>query len=184
VSRRWLTLTFALAALAAGCGSDDKGDEGQAGSTTSTPATTAAPEPTTTTATTAKPAPGGGDKDLSKKPTVEKGSGPAPTKLVVEDIVEGSGPGAKAGDSLTMQYVGVDYETGKQFDASWDRGEPFTLQLGAGMVIPGWDEGLVGIKKGGRRKLTIPPDLAYGAQGAPPAIAPNATLIFVVDRVS
>jgi peptidylprolyl isomerase len=185
VSHRRLILTFAAAALVGGCGSDDKGDEGQAGSTTSTPAATAAPTATTPTATTpAKPAPGGGDKDLSKKPTVEKGSGPAPTKLVVEDIVEGSGPGAKAGDSLTMQYVGVDYETGKQFDASWDRGEPFTLQLGAGMVIPGWDEGLVGIKKGGRRKLTIPPDLAYGAQGAPPAITPNATLIFVVDRVS
>ena len=117
-------------------------------------------------------------------PTVEKGSGPAPTELVVEDLVEGSGPGAKAGEQLTMHYVGVDYETGKQFDASWDRGEPFRLQLGAGMVIPGWDRGLVGIKKGGRRRLVIPPDLAYGAQGAPPAIAPNATLIFVVDRIA
>ena len=180
--RRTLATLAALAALAvAGCG-DDKDDEGQAGTTATAPAATT-PAPTATT-TTAKPAPGGEDEQVgTKKPTVEKGSGAAPTELEVEDLVEGSGPGAKSGDRLTMHYVGVDYETGKQFDASWDRGEPFQLELGAGMVIPGWDRGLVGIKKGGRRKLVIPPDLAYGAQGAPPAIGPNATLIFVVDRL-
>ena len=88
----------------------------------------------------------------------------------------GNGPAAKAGDQLTVQYVGVNYADGKQFDASWDRGEPFQFQLGAGMVIPGWDQGLVGMKAGGRRELIIPPDLAYGAQGAPPDIPPNATL--------
>ena len=179
MSRRLLVLPLALAALAAGCGDDE--EEGQPAATATAPAataeTTARPS---TTATTAKPE----DEDVSRKPTVEKGSGAKPTELVVEDLVEGSGPGAKSGDRLTMHYVGVDFETGKQFDASWDRGEPFQLQLGAGMVIPGWDRGLVGIKKGGRRRLVIPPDLAYGAQGAPPAIAPNATLIFVVDRIS
>jgi peptidylprolyl isomerase len=163
-----------LALVAAGCDDDEKKDESAA-------ATTAAPAQTTTTA---KPAAGGESTDLKKKPTIEKGSGPAPTKLVVEDIVEGSGPGAKAGDQLTMQYVGALYDNGQEFDASWDRGEPFQLQLGQGMVIPGWDEGLVGIKKGGRRKLVIPANLAYGAQGSPPAIPPNATLIFIVDRVA
>ena len=178
---RALASILVLAALAVvGCGDDDDGDSA---ATSSTPAATAT-APAQTTATTEKPAAGGKDENVDEKPKVEKGSGPAPGKLVVEDLVEGTGPGAKAGEQLTMHYVGVDYETGKQFDASWDRGEPFSLQLGAGMVIPGWDEGLVGIKKGGRRKLTIPPDKAYGAQGAPPAIAPNATLIFVVDRVS
>ncbi|MDX6699756.1 MAG: hypothetical protein QOE65_3153 [Solirubrobacteraceae bacterium] len=123
-------------------------------------------------------------EDLSSKPSVEAGSGPPPAELVVEDIVEGTGPGAAPGDELTMQYVGVDHATGREFDASWDRGRPFTLALGAGRVIPGWDQGLVGIKVGGRRRLVIPPDLAYGARGAPPAIAPDATLIFVVDRVA
>ena len=180
MSRRLLVLPLALAALAAGCGDDD--EEGQSATATApaaTSETTVRPPTTATTATTPKPE----DEDVSKKPTVEKGSGAKPTELVTEDLVEGSGPGAKAGDRLTMHYVGVDFETGKQFDASWDRGEPFQLQLGAGMVIPGWDRGLVGIKKGGRRRLVIPPDLAYGAQGAPPAIAPNATLIFVVDRI-
>jgi peptidylprolyl isomerase len=171
---------LAAAALAvAGCGGDDK----KPAASTSTPAATT-PAATTPAAPTTKRAPAGEDKTLGKKPVVKKGSGPAPTQLVVQDIVQGKGPGAKPGDRLTMQYVGVDFTTGKQFDASWDRGTPFPLQLGAGTVIPGWDQGLVGIKKGGRRKLIIPPDLAYGAQGAPPAIGPNATLIFVVDRIT
>ena len=82
-----------------------------------------------------------------------------------------------------MQYVGVDYETGKEFDASWDRGQPFPFQLGAGNVIEGWDEGVAGMKVGGRRELIIPPDLAYGKQGSPPAIGPDATLIFVIDLI-
>ena len=94
----------------------------------------------------------------------------------------GKGPAAKAGDTVDVQYVGVSQSTGKQFDASWDRGsEPFSFPLGQGQVIPGWDEGLVGMKVGGRRELIIPPDMGYGAQGAPPDIAPNETLVFVVD---
>ena len=82
---------------------------------------------------------------------------------------------------LTMQYVGVNYADGKQFDASWDNGQPFNFQLGSGQVIKGWDEGIAGMKVGGRRELIVPPDLGYGAQGQPPAIGPNETLVFVVD---
>ena len=83
-----------------------------------------------------------------------------------------------------MNYVGVAYSTGKEFDSSFDSGQPFPFTLGAGEVIPGWDEGLEGMKVGGRRQLTIPPDLAYGAQGSPPVIKPNETLIFVIDLLS
>jgi peptidylprolyl isomerase len=82
---------------------------------------------------------------------------------------------------VSVQYVGVSYLNGRQFDASWDRGEPFAFQLGAGAVIPGWDEGVKGMNVGGRRMLVIPPDLAYGPQGSPPAIGPNETLVFVID---
>lgn len=132
---------------------------------------------------------GGGDDgssssistDLSKKPTIEAPGGTPPTQLESEDIVVGDGAEAKAGDQVTVQYVGVDYSTGEQFDASWDNGQPFDFQLGGGQVIPGWDQGVEGMKVGGRRELIIPPDLAYGEQGSPPAIGPNATLIFVVD---
>ena len=110
-------------------------------------------------------------------------SGDPPRKIVVKDIVEGKGPAAKPGDTLTVQYVGKSFSTGQEFDASWDRGQPFTFQLGSGMVIPGWDDGLEGMKAGGRRELVIPPDLGYGSQGSPPAIAPDETLVFVIDLV-
>ena len=84
---------------------------------------------------------------------------------------------------MTVNYVGVAFSTGEEFDASWDRGQPFPVPLGAGEVIKGWDKGLVGMRKGGRRMLTIPPELAYGSEGYPPAIAPNETLVFVIDAV-
>jgi peptidylprolyl isomerase len=119
--------------------------------------------------------------DTSTKPTVEVPDGPPPTTLQVGDIVVGDGAEATAGDTLTMQYVGVNYADGKQFDASWDNGQPFTFQLGGGQVIPGWDQGIEGMKVGGRRELIVPPDLGYGEQGSPPAIKPNETLVFVVD---
>lgn len=119
--------------------------------------------------------------DTSVKPVIEVPDEPAPTELVSEDIVPGDGATAAAGDALTVQYVGVDYETGAQFDASWDTGQPFEFELGAGGVIPGWDEGIEGMQVGGRRMLTIPPDLAYGPQGSPPDIGANATLVFVID---
>ena len=119
--------------------------------------------------------------DTSVKPVFEPPAGDPPTELVINDVVEGDGAAAKAGDQLNVQYVGIDYATGEQFDASWDNGQPLPLQLGAGQVIKGWDEGIEGMKVGGRRELIIPPDLAYGAQGQPPDIAPNATLVFVID---
>jgi peptidylprolyl isomerase len=122
--------------------------------------------------------------DVGTKPTVEVPKGPAPDQLVVKDLKEGDGAEAKAGDQVSVQYVGVLYDGGKQFDASWDRGQPFPFTLGTGAVIPGWDQGVEGMKVGGRRELIIPPDLAYGAQGQPPDIPPNATLVFVIDLVS
>jgi peptidylprolyl isomerase len=118
------------------------------------------------------------------KPKVTVPSGPAPKKLVSKELIQGSGAEAKAGDEVTVQYVGVGYESKEQFDASWDRGEPFSFRLGAGEVIPGWDKGVEGMKVGGRRELVIPPGLAYGPAGAPPAIGPNETLIFVVDLLA
>jgi peptidylprolyl isomerase len=169
--RLLLSAVLAVLALApAGCGSDDKNDN--AASTPAAPSTPATTPPAASTPKTS---------DTATKPKVTVPSAPPPRKLVVKDLKEGTGPAAKAGDQLTVQYVGVTYANGKQFDASWDRGQPFQFQLGAGMVIPGWDQGLVGMKAGGRRELIIPPDLGYGAQGAPPDIPPNATLIFVID---
>jgi peptidylprolyl isomerase len=132
----------------------------------------------TEAATTAAESPGSAEKT---KPTVAVPKGAPPKKLEIKELEEGSGAEAKAGDEVTVQYVGVNYKNGKEFDASWDRGEPFTFQLGAGMVIPGWDQGVEGMKVGGRRELVIPPELAYGPEGSPPAIGPNETLIFVID---
>jgi peptidylprolyl isomerase len=103
-----------------------------------------------------------------------------PAKLVTKDIITGTGAEAKSGSSITVQYVGLGLKTKKEFDASWGR-QPFPLSLGAGAVIKGWDQGIVGMKVGGRRLLVIPPDLGYGAQGFPPAIEANETLVFVVD---
>lgn len=122
-----------------------------------------------------------GEADTATKPEVEVPEGPPPEDLVVEDLVEGDGATAEKGSLATVQYVGVNYETGEEFDASWDRGQPFPFQIGAGNVIKGWDEGVEGMKVGGRRELIIPPDLAYGKQGSPPAIGPDATLVFVID---
>lgn len=156
-----LIIGACLALLVAGCGSDDSTTSSSGGEETSSQQAEA-PEKKT-------------------KPKVEKPSGAPPKQLVTKDLEEGSGPEAKSGDAVTVQYVGVNYKTGKEFDASWDRGEPFTFTLGAGEVIPGWDQGVEGMKVGGRRELVIPPELGYGPAGAPPAIPPNETLVFVVD---
>ncbi len=102
------------------------------------------------------------------------------SELVIEDVECGDGETAESGDTITVHYVGT-LESGEQFDSSRDRGEPFPFRLGAGDVIPGWDEGLVGMQVGGVRRLTIPPDLAYGETGFPPDIPPNATLVFEVE---
>jgi peptidylprolyl isomerase len=132
--------------------------------------------------TATKITPTAGERDLSKKPQIPKSSGPAPKQLKVEDLVEGDGAAAKNGDKLSVQYVGVLYDNNKEFDSSWSRGsEPLEVTLGSGQVISGWEQGLLGMKVGGRRKLTIPPDQAYGAQGQPPTIPANATLVFEID---
>ena len=121
-------------------------------------------------------------EDTNDKPHVYVPPGEIPPiKLMIEDLVEGDGPTATSGDNVDVHYVGVSWKTRKQFDASWDRGETFQFRLGAGMVISGWDEGVQGMKVGGRRRLVIPPDKAYGKQGAGGVIGPNETLVFVVD---
>jgi FKBP-type peptidyl-prolyl cis-trans isomerase len=126
--------------------------------------------------------PGPGEGDLKTKPKIPAQTGAAPKQLVVQDLVPGTGQAAKDGDQLSVQYVGVLYKTGKQFDASWDRGkQPFQFTLGQGGVIKGWDQGLVGMKVGGRRRLIIPASLAYGAAGQPPTIPANSALVFDID---
>lgn len=122
--------------------------------------------------------------NLKVKPEVTVPSEPAPKKLTEKEIVEGTGAEAKSGDKVTVQYVGVGYESEEEFDSSWSRSEPFSFTLGAGEVIPGWDQGVAGMKVGGRRELTIPSELAYGPAGSPPAIGPNETLIFVIDLLA
>ena len=117
------------------------------------------------------------------KPEIDFPGDVAPTELVIEDLVVGDGAQAKAGDTISAHYVGVAHSTGEQFDASWDRGAPLSFRLGVGQVIKGWDEGIVGMLVGGRRKLTIPAALAYGDRGAGAAIKPGEALIFVVDLV-
>jgi FKBP-type peptidyl-prolyl cis-trans isomerase len=128
--------------------------------------------------------PTAGEADLDTKPKIPKASGAAPKELVAQDLIVGEGAEAKSGDPVSVQYVGVTYDDNKEFDASWSGskpGKPFEFTLGQGGVIAGWDQGVVGMKVGGRRKLVIPPDLAYGQQGSPPNIGPNETLVFEID---
>lgn len=158
----FLTIAACLALLVVGCGGS---------SDSSSSETTAGGESTAAESS-------GGEKT---KPEVTVPKGAPPKKLEIEEIEAGGGAEAKSGDEVTVQYVGVDYKTGKEFDSSWSRNEPFSFTLGAGEVIPGWDQGVEGMKVGGRRELIIPPSLAYGEAGAPPAIAPNETLVFVID---
>ena len=175
--RPLLISSLAVLALtvAAGCGGDDTET---ADFSVDAPATkTQAAETNAAAPDAATPAADG------DKPKVQIPSGPPPKQLETRDIKKGTGATAKAGDEVSMNYVGVSYSTKKQFDASYDRGEPFTFTLGQGAVIDGWDEGIVGMKVGGRRELIIPPDKGYGAQGQPPSIKPNETLVFIVDLV-
>jgi peptidylprolyl isomerase len=179
--RRVLLIIAACAALAlAGCGSDDDSTSStpRGGETTSEKPANESP-PTERGGSEMSPA----EAAKLKKPKVTVPQGAAPKKLETKDLRRGTGATAKAGDEVTVQYVGVGYKTRKEFDASWNRGEPFVFTLGAGMVIPGWDQGIEGMKVGGQRELVIPPELAYGPAGAPPSIGPNETLIFVVDLI-
>jgi len=165
MQRLLLIIGACLALFIAGCGSDSSTTSS---STSGSTEEASAPKETESTKKKTKP-----------KVTVPKG--PPPKQLVTKDLEEGSGAEAKAGDEITVQYVGVNYKTGKEFDSSWSRNEPFPFTLGEGFVIPGWEEGFEGMKVGGRRELIIPPELGYGSTGSPPAIPPNETLIFVVD---
>lgn len=162
-------LTAALAAsavLLTACGSSED-----------TSATSTGEDTTSTT--------GGDLLAVGEKPAFEVDSdAEPPSELVVEDLVVGDGPVAEVGDTVSMHYVGKSWSTGVEFDASWDRGSTFDFTIGEGRVIAGWDEGIPGMQVGGRRKLVIPPDLGYGANGAGSDIGPNETLVFVVDLVA
>jgi peptidylprolyl isomerase len=168
--RRGLIAIALCAALAvAGCGGSDDSSTGSTGESEATSA-----------AKTESP-PKAEPRTEKTKPKVTVPKGAPPQELETKDLEEGSGAEAKVGDQVTVQYVGVNYKNGKEFDSSWSRSEPFPFSLGGGEVIPGWDQGIVGMKVGGRRELIIPPELAYGEEGRPPAIPPNETLVFVVD---
>jgi peptidylprolyl isomerase len=119
-----------------------------------------------------------------ERPTIDKPEGDIPFELGIDDLVEGEGEEATKGSKVSVHYVGVAFSTGDEFDASWNRGEPFAFKLGAGQVIPGWDAGVEGMKVGGRRKLTIPSAMAYGARGAGGVIKSHEPLVFVVDLLS
>ncbi len=142
------------------------GDDGESDETSDAAAST-------TTSTTAP-----------EKPDVTVPEGTPPTSLQSTDLVVGDGPEAQTGDAVEVHYVGKAYSTGEEFDSSYERGQPLPVTLGQGGVIPGWDQGLVGMRVGGRRQLVIPPDLAYGPEGRPPAIGPNETLVFVIDMLA
>jgi FKBP-type peptidyl-prolyl cis-trans isomerase len=181
-----LIILACLALLVAGCGSDSASTSSSSAESSPAPkgeesSTVAKEESPAESKAAAKK---GEEKAKKKtKPKVSVPGGPPPEELAIKDLEEGSGPEAKPGDEVTVQYVGVNYRTGKQFDASWDRGEPFTFKLGEGLVVEGWEKGIPGMKPGGRRELIIPPELGYGyrrTEGVPP----GSTLIFVVDLVS
>jgi peptidylprolyl isomerase len=119
-----------------------------------------------------------------ERPEIDFPDFTAPDELMTEDIVVGDGAEATAGSTAVVHYVGVAYSTGEEFDASWNRGTPFSFPLGGGKVIAGWDQGVLGMKVGGRRRLVVPPQLGYGERGAGQVIAPGETLIFVVDLLA
>jgi peptidylprolyl isomerase len=172
-----------LGLAAAGCGSstsESAADKSAAKAESEAKNQKPIPEPKPIAAETATPTPG--ESDINSKPKVPKGSGAAPTALKAETLIAGNGAAIKSGQQATVNYVGVLFKTGKEFDTSWGKGkQPFQFALGSGQVIPGWDQGVVGMKVGERRRLTIPADLAYGAQGSPPKIGPNEPLIFDID---
>lgn len=161
-----LMIALGVGLAVAGCGSNEESSTGGAGSSALTSIESS------------------GNTSNRSKPKVTVPKGAPPEELVKKELIEGTGAEAKSGDEVTVQYVGVNYKSGKEFDSSWSRNEPFPFTLGAGQVIPGWEQGVEGMKVGGRRELIIPPELAYGETGAPPAIGPNETLVFVIDLLS
>ena len=174
---------LALVILIAGCGSSSSASTIGVGeeNTSAEALAKAGAGSTASSGATSAPATTPTSGPLSKPPTITRPSGPPPTKLVSKDLIVGTGPEAKAGDSISVNDLGILYKTGKQFESSYARNEPFTLTLGSKMVITGWENGIPGMKVGGRRELIIPPAEGYGATGSPPKIPPNETLIFVID---
>ena len=189
--RKTTTITcaaVALAAAVAGCGSSSSAAPGvqlapSDGATAATStaasstATSSASASATSTTTSSTPLPAA----LKTKPKVSIPSGPPPKKLVVKDLIKGTGPAATASSTVNVQYVGEVYKGGKQFDASWNDGSGQPVSLPLSGVIKGWQQGIPGMKIGGRRELIIPSALGYGAKGSPPKIPPNSALVFVID---
>jgi peptidylprolyl isomerase len=178
-----LVALLVLAVAAAGCGSSkEESAADQSAAKAAEEAKNQEPIAEPKAPTSAKVTPTAGEADIDEKPTVPKGTGAAPTALKAETLIAGNGAEIKNGQQATVQYVGVLFKNGKEFDTSWGKGkQPFQFTIGAGAVIPGWDQGVLGMKVGERRRLTIPADLAYGAQGSPPKIGPNEPLIFDID---
>ncbi len=178
---RSLFIITTLAVGLAACGNSSPVDAGGTG-------TSYGSVPTTSPTVSASAASGndniGGSvtANMGQEPKIVVPSGPPPTSLETKDIVVGTGPQATLSSTVTVQYLGVNYATGKPFDSSWSRGQPATFSMAG--VVPGFADGIDGMRVGGRREIVIPPDLGYGATGSPPAIGPNETLIFVVDLLS
>jgi peptidylprolyl isomerase len=178
-----LVFVLVATALAAGCG-DDEGNKSADTVPATTQTQTTEELPADEVPKPKKVRPTAAEASLTKKPEVPKGNGEPPKQLVIEDLIVGKGKKAESGDEVSVRYVGVLFKNGKEFDASWRGGKPgkaFTIVLDGGQVIKGWDLGVQGMRVGGRRKLIIPANLAYGAQGFPPTIPANAALIFDVD---
>lgn len=163
-----LIIVTCLALAIAGCGGGDD-------SSSSSSSSTQAKGESTSQVTSEDPS------VLQTKPKVVVPKEPPPPQLFENELVVGKPPPIKDGDKVTVQYVGVNYKTGKQFDSSWDRNEPFSFTVGAGEVIDGWERGVKGMGVDSRRELVVPPKLGYGSAGSPPAIPPNETLVFVID---
>lgn len=173
--RRFLVPVVVVAGLVlTACGS----------STPSSSTSTTSGTPTTSggSQTAANPPAVSGATDLKTEPVIGPGTPPPPSTLETRDLVVGTGATASASDTVEVQYVGADYATGKVFDSSWSRGQPTSFPLNG--VVPGFAQGIVGMKVGGRREIVIPPALGYGASGQPPAVSPNETLVFVVDLLA
>jgi len=184
---RAIALLAVAGFVVASCGSSSKT------SSSTSPSATASPEATTSPTGGAATTPGqssqaGGPpavanaSNLSAKPQIAAGTPPKPSQLVVKDLVVGTGAKAAASATVRVQYVGVNYDNGQEFDSSWSRGQPADFPLAN--VIPGFSQGIVGMKVGGRRELVIPPVLGYGAQGSPPQVGPDETLVFVIDLLA
>lgn len=176
-----LALCAALAIAVAGCGG---GSDSSTESSASTEASGSSTKSGESSEESSESVPKASPNEKKTKPTVTVPKGVSPENFAIKEIEEGTGPEAKAGDKVTVQYVGVGYDSEEEFDSSWSRNEPFSFNLGAGEVIKGWDQGVDGMKVGGRRELLIPGNLAYGAAGSPPSIGPNETLIFMIDLLA